>query len=191
MFGEPAMDDRLRLLLLAALLFAAIPIWIVLMQKLDSRSERTRAAAKRDSQPVAEPKPAPRSAAAPAPEPRPSPAPQPAPAARSSPVPKIDSSDDAWTVAFAPGSFDLDGPAEAALTKVAKRLAERPPLSIVLDGAYDPNEMADPKTGRALARARVKTVQDALENAGVTSTYLPRVVPRDTTVRIETPARAA
>lgn len=198
------MDDRLRLLLLAFALFAAIPLWFALLRALDSRSERPRPGAAPKA-PPAMPKPKAVAKAAPAPKPAPAPpppaklaspppAPKPAPPPISSAVPKIDPDEPpappreiVWTVVFAPGAFELDRQAERQLAAAAETLLERSLLSIVLQGTYAPGEAADPKVGRALARARVKTVQDALENAGLTTTYLPRLAEGDAAVRIEVP----
>lgn len=94
------------------------------------------------------------------------------------------------TIFFASGSAELDADARARLAAMVDEFGMCELLSVTLAASFDPNEAADRKAGRALARARAKAVQDALENAGLSLTYFSRIGERDATVRIELPPRA-
>jgi hypothetical protein len=94
------------------------------------------------------------------------------------------------TIFFAPGSAGTDAGAQALLAYAGGVYGAQSINWLTLDGAYDRSEVPDPVRGRALARARIKAVQDALENAGLSTTYLTRIAERDAAVRIEMPRRA-
>jgi hypothetical protein len=158
------MGDRVGLILAALAVLAAIPAWLWLIQRWDSRPERPRAPAKVARSATSTPKP------------------EPAPVVRSSRIPKIGSAasdtppaERGRAIMFAFGSAELDDESHARIAAAAARYRELPILSLTLDASFERLEVADLKEGRALARARGREVHHALENAGLSVSIFTRV----------------
>lgn len=174
------MYDVVLLVLVIAIALAAIPIWFSFVEEKAAPRVPPRRVPPQSGSSLRWARRADRT---PAPVPSAQPARSAVPLLAADPAPPR-----APAIRFAPGSAELDAPAHKLLATMVDILGAQALRSITLAASYDPSETADPKTGRALARARAKAVQDALENGGLAMTYFSRVDAREAAVRIEWPS---